>query len=117
VDIVSLTISMISLRVEITGRYKKYVRNKCNPCLPSLWWLLIELHLVIHPSYHTLHPYRQLPIELIILKLLRLISCSSLICFSWICHSDWQEQIVVDATDAEEPNVVGLDAIEPDAEL
>jgi len=41
-----------------------------DPCLPSWWWLLIGLHLVIHPLYHTLHPYRQLSIELIILKLL-----------------------------------------------
>jgi hypothetical protein len=35
--------------------------------------LLTGLHLVIHPPYHTLHQYRQLPIELIILKLLWLI--------------------------------------------
>jgi hypothetical protein len=44
-----------------------------DPCLPSWWWLLIGLHLVIHPPYHTLHPHSQLLIELIILKLLRLI--------------------------------------------
>jgi hypothetical protein len=43
-----------------------------DPCLPSLWWLVTGLHLMIHPPYHTLHPYRQLPIELIILHLLRL---------------------------------------------
>jgi hypothetical protein len=42
-----------------------------DPCLPSWWCLLTCLHLVIHPTYHTLHPYRQLPTELIILKLLR----------------------------------------------
>jgi hypothetical protein len=41
--------------------------------LSSMWWLLTGLHLVIHPPYHTLHPYRQLPIELIILKLWQLI--------------------------------------------
>jgi len=44
---------------------------------------------MIHPLYHTLHPYRQLPIELIILHLLRLLH--------------------------EEPNTVRLDAMEPDA--
>jgi len=38
-------------------------------------------------------------------------SCSSLICFSWVCHSNWQEQIVVDATDAKEPNAMGLDVV------
>jgi len=41
-------------------------------------------------------------------------SCSSLICFSWVCHSNWQEQIVVDAADAEEPNAMGPDAMELD---
>jgi hypothetical protein len=44
-----------------------------------------------------------------------------LICFSWFSHFDWQEQIVADATDAEEPDAVGepnaieLDTGEPDA--
>jgi hypothetical protein len=38
---------------------------------------------------------------------------------SWVCHYDWQEQIVVVATYAEEldvmePNDVGPDAMEPD---
>jgi hypothetical protein len=42
-------------------------------------------------------------------------SCSSLICFSWVCHSNWQEQIAADVPHAEEPDVVGLDAVEPDA--
>jgi hypothetical protein len=41
--------------------------------LPSFWWLLTGLHLMIHPLYHALHPNRQLPIELIILHLLRLL--------------------------------------------
>jgi hypothetical protein len=82
-------------------------------CLPSWWWLLIGLHLVIYPLYHTLHPYRQLLIELILLKSLWLIY------FSWVCHSDWQEQIAIDATDAKEldamgPDVVGLDSLNPD---
>jgi hypothetical protein len=39
-------------------------------------------------------------------------SCSALICFSWLCHSDWQEQITVDA---KERDTVGLDARELDA--
>jgi hypothetical protein len=35
------------------------------------------------------------------------------------CHSDWQEQISIDAADAKEPNTVGpsalkLDTMEPD---
>lgn len=38
-----------------------------------------------------------------------------MICFSWVCHSDWQEQIVVDAADANELDAMGLDAGEPDA--
>jgi hypothetical protein len=41
-------------------------------------------------------------------------SCSSLICFSWVCHSDWQEQIAIDTTDAEESDAMRLDAVEPD---
>jgi hypothetical protein len=41
-----------------------------DPCLPSWWWLLTGLHLMIHPPCHTLNQYRQLSIELIILKLL-----------------------------------------------
>jgi hypothetical protein len=44
-----------------------------DPCLPSFWWLLTGLHLMIHPLYHALHPNRQLPIELIILHLLQLL--------------------------------------------
>jgi hypothetical protein len=58
---------------------------------------------VIYPLYHTLHPYRQLLIELIILKSLWLIY------FSWVCYFDWQEQIAADATDAKELDVVGPD--------
>jgi hypothetical protein len=37
-------------------------------------------------------------------------SCSTLICFSWVCHSDWQEQIIANANDT-----VGPDVVEPDA--
>jgi len=44
-----------------------------DPSLPSFWWLLTGIHLMIHPLHHTLHPNRQLPIELIILHLLRLL--------------------------------------------
>jgi len=44
-----------------------------EPCLPSFWWLFTGLHLMIHPLYHTLHPNRQLSIELIILHLLQLL--------------------------------------------
>jgi len=44
-----------------------------DPCLPSFMWLLTGLHLMIYPLYHALHPNRQLPIELIILHLLRLL--------------------------------------------
>jgi hypothetical protein len=29
-------------------------------------------------------------------------SCSALICSSWVCHSDWKEQIATVATDAKE---------------
>jgi len=41
---------------------------------------------------------------------------------SWVCHSDWKEQIVVVAADAEEPDdmeldTVELDAMDPDAGL
>jgi len=39
-------------------------------------------------------------------------SCSTLICLSWICHNDWQEQIAVVAVDAMEP-----DTMEPDVRL
>jgi len=38
-----------------------------------------------------------------------------LICYSWVCHSDWQEQISAEAADAEEPTAVGLGALELDA--
>jgi hypothetical protein len=31
-------------------------------------------------------------------------SCSALICLSWICHFDWQEQIAAVATIAVEPD-------------
>jgi hypothetical protein len=39
---------------------------------------------------------------------------------SWVCHSDWQEQIDAIAADVEEPNAMELDAmdtyaVEPDA--
>ncbi|XP_062167007.1 hydroxycinnamoyl-CoA:piscidic acid hydroxycinnamoyltransferase-like [Alnus glutinosa] len=37
-------------------------------------------------------------------------SCSALICLSWICHSDWQEQIA----DAVESNTREPDGVEPD---
>jgi hypothetical protein len=33
-------------------------------------------------------------------------SCIALICSSWVCHSDWQEQIVVVAADAVEPDAL-----------
>jgi hypothetical protein len=42
-------------------------------------------------------------------------SCNALICFSWVCHSDWQEQITANAADEEEPDVVGPNTGEPDA--
>jgi hypothetical protein len=47
-------------------------------------------------------------------------SCSVLICLSWVCYFDWQEQIVAMAADDEEPDAVEhdamhLDAMDPDA--
>jgi hypothetical protein len=42
-------------------------------------------------------------------------SCSALICLSWICHSDWQEQIATVSADVVEPDAMELDAVEPDA--
>jgi hypothetical protein len=42
-------------------------------------------------------------------------SCSALICFSCVCHFDWQEQIFANAADAEEPDVMEPDTREPDA--
>jgi hypothetical protein len=39
-----------------------------------------------------------------------------LICWSWVCHSDWQVQIVVHAADAEELDAMGPDAGELDIE-
>jgi hypothetical protein len=59
---------------------------------------------MIHLLCHTLHPYWQLPIELIILHLLKLLH-------------DWQEQISVDAANAEEPDAMEPDTGEPDAGL
>jgi hypothetical protein len=37
-----------------------------------------------------------------------------LICFSWVCYSDWQEQITVNVVDDEEPDAMGLDVGELD---
>jgi hypothetical protein len=44
-------------------------------------------------------------------------SCCALICLSWICHSNWQEQIAHFATDVVEPDGMKPDAVEPDAGL
>jgi hypothetical protein len=38
-------------------------------------------------------------------------SCSALICLSWVCHFDWQEQIADVAADAVEPDVMEPDAL------
>jgi hypothetical protein len=40
---------------------------------------------------------------------------SALICLSWVCHSDWQEQITDVAIDAGEPDVVEPNTVEPNA--
>jgi hypothetical protein len=42
-------------------------------------------------------------------------SCSALTCLSWVCHSNWQEQIADVVVDAEKPDVVEPDAMDPDA--
>jgi hypothetical protein len=44
-----------------------------HPSLPSFWWLLTGLHLMINPLHHILYPNRQLPIKLIILPLPQLL--------------------------------------------
>jgi len=69
-----------------------------DPHLPSWWWLLTSLHLVVHLLYHAQHPYGQ-PFIAFVAS-----SCSALICLSWICHFDWQEQIAAVATNAVEPD-------------
>jgi hypothetical protein len=38
-----------------------------------------------------------------------------LICWPWVCHSDWQEQISTKVADAGEHGAVGPDALELDA--
>jgi hypothetical protein len=42
-------------------------------------------------------------------------SWSALICYPWVCHSDWQEQIFAEAVDAGEPGAVRPNALEFDA--
>jgi len=57
-----------------------------DPSLPSFWWLLTGLHLMIHPLYHALDPNRQLPIELIILHLLQLLRSCLVSCGKWMFY-------------------------------
>jgi hypothetical protein len=76
-----------------------------NLYLPYLWWLLTGLQLVVYPSYHGPHQNRQLLIKFHF-KAFAASSCSVLICLSWVCHSDWQEQIAVVAADAMEPDAL-----------
>jgi hypothetical protein len=70
---------------------------------------------VVHPPYHALHPYRQPFYRIGRSKASVASSCTALICFSWICHSNCHEQIVVVVTDAVEPDIMEPDTVEPDA--
>jgi hypothetical protein len=38
-------------------------------------------------------------------------SYSALNCSSWVCNSDWEEQIAAIAADVEEPDAVDLDVV------
>jgi dihydropteroate synthase len=70
---------------------------------------------MIHPLYHTLHPYRQLLIELIILHLLRLLHELPWFVSLGFAILIGRKKIYVDAADAEEPDAVAPGALEPDA--